>query len=129
MNRYQFRAWDQECKKMTYFDFDLLSSEGRDFYMKSIVNSNKMQCTDFKDRNGKLIYEGDIYALHTGCSPSKSSIFYVGEVVFEDVGFSHEKILSKRKYCYRYNFNYYGKVSILGNAYENPELKEVSYYA
>jgi uncharacterized phage protein (TIGR01671 family) len=74
-----------------------------------------MQCTGLKDKNGKLIYEGDIiqenwhkYILEWGN----------GAYVIKDI---------KRGTSYMFTSGICKhKSEVIGNIYENPELLEVS---
>ena len=73
-----------------------------------------MQCTDIKDRNGKEIYEGDIF--HCG----DTKILYI--VVWNDNGFEGKQVKSS-SYC---GLEYWkNKIEVIGNIYENSELLEV----
>ena len=77
--------------------------------------------TDLKDKNGKMIYEGDIVKFR--------GRFY--EVVFDDYG---QFCLDNKKYHWlenRYSFNSVNiwkgdeiLVEIIGNIHENPEILE-----
>lgn len=89
---------------------------------------NPTQYTGLKDRNGKEIYDGDIYALHTGKTPTKSSIFYQGYVIKNHDpfrGFDFETIWTNRVRkddpIYRPNDR---NCTVIGNIYETPELLE-----
>ena len=110
-DRFKFRAWYSKDKEMIYFDFDLLNDESRAFYKVSIEGSEKMQCTGLKDKNGKLIYEGDIIDIGDG--------YYEDYPRYQEVKYSHG--------CFHpFNCSDYGhepdEVEVLGNIYENPEL-------
>ena len=90
-----------------------------------LENNVLMQCTGLKDKNGKLIYEGDIV------KNNQNSLY---SVEFEE--FEHQT-----KFCLKRikNSNYYPHIStwqgigykdqknfeVIGNIYENPELLEV----
>lgn len=92
-----------------------------------------MQCTGLKDKNGKLIYEGDILDLYVS-----SKKLYRYEVKYEIGSFmlvSQDEIfdfpnvwndcvypLSQLYYEYQNEENCIDECEIIGNVYENPEL-------
>lgn len=92
-----------------------------------------MQCTGLKDKNGKLIYEGDILDLYVS-----SKKLYRYEVKYEIGSFmlvSQDEIfdfinvwndnvypLSQLYFEYQNEENCIDECEIIGNVYENPEL-------
>ena len=111
---------DTSCGQITY----------RDDKLKDIV---LMQCTGLQDKNGKLIYEGDILDLYVS-----SKKLYRYEVKYEIGSFmlvSQDEIfdfpnvwndyvypLSQLYYEYQNEENCIDECEIIGNIYENTEL-------
>ena len=79
-----------------------------------------MQCTGLKDKNGKLIYEGD------RCRNSKSGEVF--NVVWHNplASFCWQKHEHSHIYSYGELFRAFDYYEVIGNIYENPELLEVS---
>lgn len=73
-----------------------------------------MQCTGLKDKNGKLIYEGDIVR-----DINIPSYFYI--IVWFKGGFYLKSTVSNSFLVFDTT-----QQEVIGNIYENPELLEVS---
>lgn len=117
MREIKFRAWNFKDAKMYevcalhhFLDFGGWGYEvevnGRDSFLVPANGESQydegalMQYTGLKDKNGKEIYEGDRITVEGF------------EYVFDDI----RKADSLREYCDK------GKVEIIGNIHENPEL-------
>ena len=144
-DRFKFRVWNTLVKKFSYFDkpemqigtngFDsgliFPLSENSNLYMGKY--SELQFCTGLKDKNGELIYEGDILDLYVS-----SKKLYRYEVKYEIGSFmlvSQDEIfdfpnvwndnvypLSQLYYEYQNEENCIDECEIIGNVYENPEL-------
>lgn len=144
-DRFKVRVWNTLVKKFSYFDkpemqigtggFDsgliFPLSDNSNLYMGKY--SELQFCTGLKDKNGKLIYEGDILDLYVS-----SKKLYRYEVKYEIGSFmlvSQDEIfdfpnvwndnvypLSQLYYEYQNEENCIDECEIIGNVYENPEL-------
>ena len=118
-DRFKFRAWNKETKTMHYgaeqtYDCLMgipvvyLSSFGDVLDDEDYIVE---QCTGLKDKNGKLIYEGDILYCMVNC-PRKGIVeFYRNAFCLNENGSYSEDIVFSDKCC-----------EVLGNIHENPEL-------
>ena len=96
--------WCIEAGMPTIFEyFDTNEYDKKDFVI--------MQCTGLKDKNSKLIYEGDI--LNYSCLPGYSDIY---TCTFNNGSFLIGGLLISNTHL---------KSEVIGNIYENPELLEV----
>lgn len=130
MTKNRFRAWDKSFQK--YCENVIVSTiNGEITVYGRLVNGNTAlipsthvvleQCTGLKDKNGRLIYEGDIIQHDTAAGPK------CWPVVFKNGCFvlpyeSGEAWLGKViEHC-----PYDSGVVIAGNIHENPELLEAN---
>lgn len=132
-DRFKVRLWDitkQKFVEVTEIDyytdgeevtvhydgdsFEMALDEG---YLKACFVE---QCTGLKDKNGKLIYEGDILNVDDVENPKNYP--YIGHVIrskkeaaFKFLTGSIEVALTDGNQC-----------EVIGNIHENPELLEVN---
>lgn len=154
-DRLKFRIWHETLKQMHYNDFIITATgytaklyQENDYMMKfnqEDLEFDKqcvvMQCTGLKDKNGRLIYEGDI--VNVKIDGWKTS--YIPMVVVWDrkewqlkqynknfkknCSACKVKIKQKCQYCSQYfsatahtNFKDFYNNEVIGNIYENKEL-------
>lgn len=135
-DRFKFRAWDIEEKKMNYFqnkrgmqynNDEIRISNGWDGYDNPkywgeddedyVDRTDKyilMQSTGLKDRNGKLIYEGDIVKV------SGYGVEGIFKMFWEDVT-AQFAINVYESDCFEHSQSV---MEVIGNIYENKELLE-----
>lgn len=124
-DRFRFRVWDKFCE--TWLTDFAINQDGE---INKFFNSEEalkrrfvlMQSTGLKDKNGKLIYEGDILIQkEENGGPTKKLVIWE-----EDGGYLGLKDLKKSFFgvvtFHRFGYTY----EVIGNIYENPELLEVS---
>ena len=114
-DRFKFRVWKKLENKMvegvTYLNPLLLDE---DIAKDTAKNYVIMQCTGLKDKNGKLIFEGDIVKIGNG-SVNGSVIESIREVKWIINTWNIPVWIVDKP-----NFSHY--VEAIGNIYENKEL-------
>lgn len=122
-DRLKFRCWDDIHREM----IDLQEQDVNPYNISDIPQNNLMQCTGLKDKNGKLVYEGDIVRIFN----TKADFEEIRLVIFKDCAFQfnlpNSMVIDKPLYCWAINYlNHYKhiEIEIIGNIYENPELLE-----
>lgn len=125
-DRYKFRGKRIDNGEWIYgyyvkgFGYNVNDIENRIFtldgmYIHEVEEETVGQYTGLKDKNGKEIYEGDIY--HQG----DRNILYVVEYT-QDCSFMGRQVRTKGS---RTGLAYWqDRIEVIGNIYENPELLE-----
>lgn len=113
-DRFNFRVWDKEqnCYKYGLTVVD---------YMRGMVNRERYileQCTGLKDKNGKLVYEGDIVDIWVVINIQGEIDRRRGKIYWnkEDLCFLIYVALDEEYYLYGQD------ICIIGNIHENGDL-------
>ena len=104
-DRLKFRCWDDYNREM----LDLQEQDTNPYNISDFAQHNIMQCTGLKDKNGKLIYEGDVV------KDDHDAWHYVRWVYDSWQLFP----------CTQNNYTIGivdDEIEVIGNIYENPEL-------
>lgn len=124
-DRFKFRVWLPFEKRMITTDnesFFALNQHGsllkindknEAFFARighTFSKENIMQCTGLKDKNGKLIYEGDVV--------KQNKTLYI--VNWENGSFCFKDTLNEKNYTVEFVMS--EKQEVIGNIYENKEL-------
>lgn len=132
-DRFKFRAWDKinnEWIKIPHLSLDVKTGMLNGFFDYTEAAKRRYtleQCTGLKDKNGKLIYEGDIVEIMVWDDIEEDWIETKGKVYWskEDAAF-----LIFVSYDGEYSLNsqetFYGQeIKVIGNIHENTDLLEV----
>ena len=121
-DRFKFRAWDTFKEEMIKNHISVCEGElyewfSDGFHTKHDIGESAilMQCTGLKDKNGKLIYEGDILLEKNGKHHvvnwnNNHATFFIEQI--EKTGHFDTWHLARHDLDYE----------VIGNIYENKEL-------
>lgn len=144
-DRFKFRAWDKKNEVMIPFCDNYICEEYSGIIFVTPENHQYsgignlpgsyenledgchyskqyelMQCTGLKDKNGELIYEGDILSLY-GFNKKQNEEMERSVVKwdYQEASYYFGSVTS-----YNEDNSSFSNIEIIGNIYENPELKE-----
>lgn len=125
-DRFKFRVWDKwmhvfEERLLLSTDGTLYESEHGDGWVESIDKGRYIIvfCTDLKDKNNNLIFEGDIIK-HIHTHNSKHVVIYKDGILGVKTSKHDKNLISPLAYGDpSKNFE------IIGNIHENPKLLKV----
>ena len=132
--RFKFRVWDKEFNRY-WTDEEIKENAAWLLFPDNdnIHNIEIEQCTGLKDKNGKLIFEGDIVRQ----SPYNDYFEYADFVIsWEEGSFSNRRCLTMKSksgesidwsdggYCFSYHIcqQFADCCDVICNVHENPEL-------
>lgn len=133
-DRFKFRVWNKETnlmltditgwvidekkEKFRYFRNNSALPDGMGTWLMPLDNVIIEQCTGMRDRNGKLIYEGDIVQFYHA---RKRNIDQPHVVFYRDCNFALG-LPDDRLTNFWLGSKELKGIEIIGNIYENPEL-------
>ena len=117
-DRFRFRAWNIIVNRYEYFDFHSLAKMDYDKIQWHILKFE--QCTGLKDKNGRLIYEGDIVCWTR--AQTDGDVDSICPIVFDNDMCSFGPLLNGHSLWMPHQTDL--RMEVLGNIHENPELLE-----
>lgn len=116
-DRFRFRAWDKRTK--TCFDNAMIETLAP---ISTWVKNGWVveQCTGLKDKNGTLIYEGDIVCWTR--AQTDGEVDSICPIVFDNDMCSFGPLLNGHSLWMPHQTDL--RMEVLGNIHENPELLE-----
>ena len=132
-DRFKFKIKFQSDNSIEIFDVESIDIVHQQIFFRredgnlyniglGVKGTELIQCTGLKDKNDKLIYEGDIVTpVHTNATllePKITGQVISGKVCFQiqspHIAYNALQILNSEK-----------AFEVIGNIYENPELLEI----
>ena len=140
--RYIFRAWDKENKRMITDEQGAISLKvtnkgvlglsawhGEDLYsLRSSTRFQIMQCTGWRDKNGRLIFEGDVITSAFGYREKRNNFGIINTPKIAVIGWNNLNaqfdiwIVNSRVRMGFGDIQRKRDIEVIGNFYENPEL-------
>jgi len=120
MKNSKFRAFDKKRNEYVYFDFELLNSESKTFYLEQIKGNDIEEATGKKIKNIDT-YEGDIF--RTG-NTKKEYKYYIIQWSDYHSAYIAKDINNKKNDMYVRFLVYEKNIINIGNINQNPELLE-----
>lgn len=119
-DRFKFRVWDNEFKKYR-------TGLGINNGLVCTYNDDTCvleQCTGLKDKNGKLIYEGDI--VHSSLDGGTQKVIYWDDGLASFMAYNR---YPDKLYTQRIGDGYFIELGfeVIGNIHENADLLEVKH--
>ena len=118
-DRFRFRAWNKEKNMMQW---EAEKGLGDYFSFPYVCKSDEFiveQCTGLKDKNGRLIYEGDIVQHDTAAGPKRWPVLFKDGcfvLPYESGNAWLGKVIQ--------NCPYSSGVVVVGNIHDNADLLE-----
>lgn len=122
-DRFKFRVWEKQNNTYSAVPYGnyALSDDGELFWLESHCDCSELntevfiveQCTGLKDKNGKLIFEGDIVSCMMNCPRRGVVEFYRNAFCLNENGSYSEDIIFSEKCC-----------EVIGNIHKNKDLIE-----
>lgn len=138
--RYNFnnKIYNVSAVDLSHSKGEIVSLDGMETLMCKLDLNNLIQCSGLKDKNGKLIYEGDILDLYVSTKKlyRYQVKFEIGsfmlvskDEIFDFRNIWNDKVypLSQLYFEYQNEENSIWECEIIGNIYENPELLDESF--
>lgn len=143
-DRFKCRMYDKNAKKMYSFENDCLLETTFECLKQQLAFDSKlnifnpiaynhiadgrifMQCTGLKDKNGELIYEGDILEGYQTLevSPLDSKMVLKRGLVRIPDGMFVATCHDIKENCTLFTQLHWSTTKVIGNVYQNPELLE-----
>lgn len=130
-DRFKFRVW---CENNKEWETDEICISNKDHYIinQKLFSKDEPKhhiinfCTSLKDKNGKLIYEGDIIEIDTNYNGTvRGKVYYDEQDIQIKIMLYYQQNFSEL-YANRDLKYFYDKylIKVIGNIYENKELLE-----